>query len=250
MKQATTIDEVIAILEDIIVIEVQNNSNLAFFPVLYKKVTERIKLGIEKEEFEDNPRMERLDVIFANRYLKAYNQYKQGKKPSLSWGNAFEVAKNKNLLILQHLLLGINAHINLDLGIAVSKTIESEEPLENIHSDFNKINEILASMVDAVQHKIGLVSPLFHLLDKIAKGKEDAIATFSINIARDEAWVFANKYHETSNKEVCVTERDQSIANLALKLSTSKSRLLRWIIRFIRWFEHKNVAKVIDVLSN
>ncbi|MEP0263197.1 DUF5995 family protein [Dokdonia sp.] len=250
MIQATTIDEVILTLEDIIAIEIADNSNLAFFPILYKKVTERIKLGIAQKEFEDNPRMERLDVIFANRYLKAYFLYKEDKKPSLSWENAFEAAKNKKLLIIQHLLLGINAHINLDLGIAVSETIGKQGDLESIHNDFNKINEILASMVDGVQQKIGRVSPFFYVLDKVADGKEDLIATFSINIARDEAWIFANEYHDTSDKEAVFAKRDTSIGNLALKLSTTKSRILRWVIRFIRWFESKNIAKVAEVLSS
>lgn len=250
MIQAATIDEVIATLEDIIATEIADNSNLAFFPILYKKVTERIKLGVVQKEFEDNPRMERLDVIFANRYLKAYYEYKEGKKPSLPWENAFEAAKNNKLLIIQHLLLGINAHINLDLGIAVSETVGSQGELENIHNDFNKINEILASMVDGVQQKIGRVSPFFHVLDKVADGKEDLIATFSINIARDEAWIFANEYHNASDKEAVFIKRDTSIGNLALKLSTTKSRILRWVIRFIRWFERKNVAQVAKVLSS
>ncbi|MFT5890144.1 MAG: hypothetical protein ACI9Y7_000233 [Dokdonia sp.] len=250
MKQATTIDEVIAILGDIITTEIADNSNLAFFPILYKKVTERIKEGIAQKEFDDNPRMERLDVIFANRYLAAYFTYKEGNKPSISWENAFEAAKNQKLLILQHLLLGINAHINLDLGIAVSETVGSQGDLQNIHDDFNKINAILASMVDGVQQKIGRVSPFFHLLDKVADGKEDLIATFSINIARDEAWIFANDYHDVSDTEAVFTKRDVSIGNLALKLSTTKSRILRSVIRFIRWFERKNVAQVAEVLSS
>ena len=250
MKQATTIDEVIDILGDIIATEITENSNLSFFPILYKKVTERIKEGVAQKEFDDNPRMERLDVIFANRYLEAYFTYKEGNKPSISWENAFEAAKNQKLLILQHLLLGINAHINLDLGIAVSETVGSQGDLQSIHDDFNKINAILASMVDGVQQKIGRVSPFFHLLDKVADGKEDLIATFSINIARDEAWIFANDYHDASDTEAVFTKRDVSIGNIALKLSTTKSRILRWVIRFIRWFESKNIAKVAEVLSS
>lgn len=250
MKQATTIDEVISILENIILTEIAENSNLAFFPILYKKVTQRIKEGIAQKEFDDNPRMERLDVIFANRYLEAYFTYKEGQQPSLSWENAFLAAKNQKLLILQHLLLGINAHINLDLGIAVSETMGPQGDLQNIHDDFNKINAILANMVDGVQQKIGRVSPFFYLLDKVADGKEDLIATFSINIARDEAWLFANEYHNATNKEAIFSKRDISIGNIALKLSTIKSRILRWVIKFIRWFERKNVAQVAEVLSS
>lgn len=250
MKQATTIDEVLLLLEHIITTEIVENSNLAFFPILYKKVTQRIKEGIAKKEFDDNPRMEHLDVIFANRYLAAYFTYKEGHKPSLSWENAFLAAKNQKLLILQHLLLGINAHINLDLGIAVSETIGPQEDLQDIHDDFNKINAILASMVDGVQQKIGLVSPFFYLLDKVADGKEDLIATFSINIARDEAWLFANEYHNATDKLAVFSKRDISIGNIALKLSNTKNRILRWVIKFIRWFERKNVAQAAEVLSS
>jgi hypothetical protein len=249
MKQAQTIDEVISFLDEIINEEVANHSNLAFFPVLYRQVTERIKHGISEQEFDDNQRMERLDVIFANRYLAAYYSYKEGGEPSVSWLHAFDAAKDKKLIILQHLLLGINAHINLDLGIAVSETQGAMGKLSEIHEDFNKINAILSSMVDGVQEKIGAVSPLFYLLDRVANGKEDAIATFSINVARDGAWVFANTYHLSTDKDKSLKRRDQAIGQLATKLYTTKSRFLRWVIRGIRWFETKSITKVVNVLS-
>lgn len=244
----TTIEEVIAELESIITSETNAKSNLAFFPTLYKKVTERIQLGIENKEFEDNPRMERLDVIFASRYINAYRQFKAGQQPTLSWKIAFEAASNRKFLIMQHLLLGINAHINLDLGIAVSQTMGSDGNLSEIKNDFDRINEILATMVAGVEDDIGKVSPIFYLLEKIGKGKEDALVNFSIQLARDGAWRFANRYHNGSNQPFEIEQRDLKIGNLATKLTTTKSRFLRWTIRFIRFFETKNVAKVVAVL--
>ena len=249
MKQARTIDDVISILDKIIKEEVASQSNLAIFPVLYKQVTERIKEGVANQEFDDNPRMQRLDVIFANRYLEAYFIYKDGGQPSVSWLHAFDAAKDRSLITLQHLLLGINAHINLDLGIAVSKTVGSISDLPTIHNDFNKINAILSSMVDAVQKRIGSVSPLFFLLDRLAKGKEDAIAAFSINVARDGAWIFANTYHVSVDKQLAFERRDQVIGQLAAKLYTTKSRFLRFVIKILRWFETKNIDKVVNALG-
>ena len=249
MRQATSIDEVIQILGEIIASEVEAASNMAFFPTLYKQVTERIKQGIQNQEFDDNARMERLDVIFANRYIAAYDAYKSGGTPTKSWETAFKAADNQKLLILQHLLLGINAHINLDLGIAVSETMRADEPLEPIHDDFNKINAILSDMADGVQKKIGRVSPLFSLLDKIMKGKEDLIASFSIEIARDEAWIFANEYHASANKEQSLQERDTVIASIGARIANIKSRFLRWVVKITRWFESKNVAKVVRILG-
>ena len=41
--QAHTIEQVIALLRAIIETEIAENSKLAFFPILYKKVTEAVK---------------------------------------------------------------------------------------------------------------------------------------------------------------------------------------------------------------
>ncbi|MEE3147871.1 MAG: DUF5995 family protein, partial [Bacteroidota bacterium] len=186
--KATTIDEVIEQLDAIILTEKQNNSPMAFFPILYNQVTKRIKAGIEAEEFDDNARMEQLDVIFANRYIEAYQHYKAGNSPTESWRNAFKISE---ALVMQHLFLGINAHINLDLGIAAAETTGAQA-LADFERDFNKINEVLAAMVADVKAAIGKVSPLFKLLELVGKGKEDKLVSFSINIARDGAWLFAN----------------------------------------------------------
>lgn len=249
MALPQTIDQVIAALEDIITQEVSADSNLAFFPVLYKKVTERIKLGIDQEEFDDNPRMERLDVIFANRYIEAYQLWMANGTPTDSWKVAFEAGSNQKLLIMQHLLLGINAHINLDLGIAVAETVGPDGNLSAIERDYHKINEILASMVDGVQKDIGRVSPVFKLLDWVAKGKEDQIASFSIDVAREGAWLFAQRYHAAPDAAAAIDQRDQRIATIANGLVKTKSRMLRWVIKAIRFFESKNVARVVQALS-
>ena len=61
--QAHTIEQVIALLRAIIETEIAENSKLAFFPILYKKVTEAVKEVMDKKEFENNERMEKLDVV-------------------------------------------------------------------------------------------------------------------------------------------------------------------------------------------
>ncbi len=246
---ATTIDEVIAQLDQIIDTECANNSCMAYFPILYRKVTLRIKEGILNNEFENNQRMERLDVLFANRYINAYECLDNNKPLTQSWKKAFEATKNQNLLIMQHLLLGINAHINLDLGIAVAETVGDNGELMDFENDFNKINAILGSMIANVEAKIISVSPLFGLLDKFGKGREDKLVSFSINIARDGAWLFANQYHSSPNKTIELNSRDTIIATLAGKLITQKSWVVKYLVKTIYFFEKKNVAQIITVLK-
>ncbi len=131
----------------------------------------------------------------------------------------------------------------------MADTVGENEELSGIENDFNKINEILADMVNGVQEDIGKVSPIFYLLEKVGKGKEDKVVTFTINLARDGAWLFANQFHVSNNKPKKISERDGVIAILASKLTTTKSRFLRWTISAIRFFETKNVAKVVRILS-
>lgn len=244
-----TIDEVILSLDRIIEKECTNNSCMAYFPILYRKVTVRIKEGILNNEFESNPRMEKLDVLFANRYIDAYESSGNNKPFTNSWKNAFEAAKKGKLLIMQHLLLGINAHINLDLGIAVAETVGDDGELMDFENDFNKINAILGSMIADVEAKIISVSPLFGLLDKFGKGREDKLVSFSINVARDGAWLFANQYHISPDKINELNSRDTIIAILAEKLITQKSWVLKYLVKTIYFFEKKDVPQIVAVLK-
>ncbi len=88
--QAHNIDEVIEQLSEIIELEIAAKSKLAFFPILYRKVTIAVKEGIQRKDFEDNERMERLDVVFANRYLEAFYQFKAQENCSTCWKVAFD----------------------------------------------------------------------------------------------------------------------------------------------------------------
>ena len=245
----STIDDVVAQLDRIIDAECAHKSPLAYFPILYRKVTLRVKEGIENNEFDNNARMEALDVVFANRYLDAYRCLGEHQPVTESWQKAFDAAKNGKLLIMQHLLLGINAHINLDLGIAVSDLVGEGGVLSPLQNDYNKINAILASMVSEVETRITAVSPLFGLLEKYGKGREDLLVSFSIDVAREGAWLFANQYHASGDRADCLKKRDTVIALLADKLTTCKSWVLKALVSTIFFFETKDVPSVVHALG-
>lgn len=124
---ATTIDDVIQQLTAIVEWSKQNNARMGYFAALYRKVTIQVKKGIQENYFDNGPRMERLDVIFANRYIQACYQYQTGQTPTQSWVRAFNATQHWWPIVLQHLLLGMNAHINLDLGIAAAETVAPED---------------------------------------------------------------------------------------------------------------------------
>jgi hypothetical protein len=242
-----TIDEVIARMDQIVAECKSKSSRIGYFAVLYRQVTIRIKNGILNAEFEDNPRMEKLDVLFAKRFIDAYDAFQSGQKPTASWAHAFEAANSTKHLVLQHLLLGINSHINLDLGIAAVETIDTSD-LALLQNDFNKINAVLAELVDGVKSNIGIMSPFFSSLIRFARGKEEILVNFSIKLARDGAWKFAQKYKNAEDKADCIQKRDKAIAFLAKGLTNPglKLRLWVWLIGLGEW---KSVPEIMDQLN-
>jgi len=248
--QATTIDEVIGYLDTIIADTTAQQSKLAYFTILYRKVTIAVKEGIEKGEFENNPRMEHLDVVFANRYLMAYSQFQAGEKPSSCWEVTFEAVNKFWPIVLQQLLAGINAHINLDLGIAAAEIAPGDE-IESLKGDFYKINDILSSMVEGVQADINKISPVIGVLDWFAGKLDERLVDFSIQVARDGAWEFAKEYARANPEQraALTTKRDASIAWLGKDI-TQPGLIIGGVAGFIRLFEWASVQKVIQTLES
>ncbi|TGD58080.1 DUF5995 family protein [Flavobacterium humi] len=247
--ESKTIHEVIETLNGIIEECKTNNCPLGFFAVLYREVTINVKEGISNNRFEDNVRMEKLDVFFANRYCKAYFDFKENKAISKSWKVAFDAKNKEHHLVLQHLLLGINAHINLDLGIATIRTI-GDFPLDGIKNDFDHINNLLSDMTEQVKQKMGSISPVFKILMPLAKQWDDKIIQFSIETARKGAWDFAGQLNgDRTKEESIITERDYAISRLGTAL-ISPVRTLQWVLSIIRFFESKPVGSKIEILES
>lgn len=246
----TTISEVIAALDIIIAETEAKSSPLGYFAALYRTVTVRVKEGIERGEFQDNARMERLDIIFANRYLEAYAQYKQGQKATTSWQRAFDVERQYWPIVLQHLLLGMNAHINLDLGIAAAQTSPGLE-INNLQADFNKINEILAELTESVEKDLANIWPTLKLMLKVAGKMDNFMIGFSMSRARDGAWKFATQLaaQPAENWPAAIAERDRKVAAIA-NLVAKPGPIIQFILGIIRISEKGNAQSKIQELKN
>jgi hypothetical protein len=269
---ATTIDEVLSQLTVLITESRQKGDRSGYFAALYYKVTAKVKEGIQKGQFEDGARMEKLDVLFANRYLDAYAIWKAGKVPTASWTIAFEACQRRSVLVLQHLLLGISAHINFDLGIAAVETMAGGD-LGAIEKDFDNINIILGAMTYEVINDINRLSPLLSLIGKHSKNTESVLVQFSMSNARDGAWCFAEDLFKVSAGApvsgagqggvagaaplvpgqdayaALIAARDKDIAKLGHTLVHFRA-MLKLTVWFIHLFECKNVQRVIDVLQD
>ncbi|WP_068843675.1 DUF5995 family protein [Flavobacterium chilense] len=248
MKQAGTINEVILLLDEIIEKSKIDQSNIGLFAILYREVTVKVKEGIQAGSFQNGERMEKLDVIFANRYLKAYYQYQAKEKPSECWGFAFEQAEKFWPIVVQHLLLGINAHINLDLGIA-SAQVSTVEDIADLKADFDKINFILSNLVGGVEKCLIKIWPTLTWILKFTGKIDTFFIDFSMETARNGAWKFANEFVAVpeNEREACTQLRDKRITEIA-RLVSNPGYFVSAVFKFIRLFERGTVAqKIIDM---
>jgi hypothetical protein len=248
IKQATTIEEVIQFLDEIIETSKQEQSAIGLFTALYREVTLKIKEGITNGSFQDGPRMEKLDVIFANRYLNAYYQYQTKEKPSECWEFSFQKGEIFWPIVVQHLLLGINAHVNLDLGIA-SAQVSTVQNIETLKSDFDQINTILSDLVASVEKCLIKIWPTLTIILKLSGKIDNFFIDFSMKTARDGAWKFANEFVALpeNQREATIQQRDVKITEIA-RMVSNPGYLVSGVFKFVRLFEKGTVSKkIIDL---
>ncbi len=243
------IDEVISKLGEIIEDAKENNDTAGYFAALYQKVTIRVKEGIENGFFDDGKRMEQFDILFAQRYIDAWEAYKEGEDMTLAWEKAFDLTREFKPIMLQHLLAGMNAHINLDLGIAAAQT-QIHQNLNDLENDFKRINEVLSELVHEVQGSLSAIWPLLKVLLRWSGKVDDYLVDFSMELARDGAWRFAQAYHKASTDEKfgLLLNRDMKVSD-NLKVVTQPGRFASFILRLVRFTEKGSVAEKIQHLQ-
>jgi hypothetical protein len=219
--QPRTIDQVIERLNGILDDALRQGARIGYFAALYERVTTNVRRAlVAGNVFQDNARMERLDVVFANRFLTAWDQHTAGGTPTQSWRVAFALLDDPGPLVVQHLLVGMNAHINLDLGIAAATVAPTPAELQSLWPDFKKINEVLSRLVKVVEDELGQISPRLQRIEDIAPGLEDRIFDFGIDVARDFAWALATKLAATPAEgwDAVIAARDAEVAALGRAL--------------------------------
>jgi hypothetical protein len=246
---AHTIDQVLQALDGIIHQSWQAQSRIGYFAALYRRVTQAVKDGIAQGRFQNGPLMETVDVVFASRYLDAVNQFQTGGQPTASWQVAFNAASDSAPLVLQQLLVGMNAHINLDLGIASAEVAPGAQ-IQTLRADFFQINQVLAEQVSAVEQEMAEISPMIHLLEDLDLRTETQIINFNIDVARDLAWALALRLALTPSAlwPVSIAAKDAETALFGQTL-VHPDPALDLLLAPIRLPESNDIRRNIEVLA-
>jgi hypothetical protein len=182
-----------------------------YFPALYSQVTNRIGASIQDGTFHDSATMDGFACSFASLYIGAFDQTIARPR---CWQATFDVVSDGRLLIVQHLLLAINAHVNHDLPFAVVAAADERGDLESIRPDFDAVNAVLERTYVDVQQELDAVSRWSNAAASIGGGR---LFNFSLVVARRQAWDAAQRIYplDAAGRQEYQVELDKLVSVLA-----------------------------------
>jgi len=114
---------------------------LACFNHLYTVITSQVQDDYLDGSFSNGDFITRLDVAFANRYLRAVDEHVDGSPAP--WRCLLKLRSDGRISPLAFAVVGVSAHVNFDLAFAVVETGEQMGRLSLIdHDDYQHLNDI------------------------------------------------------------------------------------------------------------
>lgn len=228
----------------------QRENPLGYFAALYTKVAQQIEENVKKGVFDDKDRLERLDVTFVNYYIHAMNCAVSGEPAPAHWQLAIDAAKKPEALVLEHLFLAMNAHINYDLSNAVHDAVSPQEII-SFKPDFMRVNQILFSLLDNVQEDVArFVQPLQWYL-RFGQKLDDHLISFIMKQMRTDAFGFACILSLCQHDDQLQEEnaaRMEEVVNVGKKVLAPPKWWMKALLVGIRLFERGTVNSKIDNL--
>ncbi len=108
-----------------------------------------------------------------------------------AWRLSFDAARAGQGWVIQHLMLGVNAHINHDLALALLMA-GIERDRASRYADHTAVNLVLERATLTLKTEVATKwAPVLEQLDHAAGTLDDDVTGFSIAKARDHAWAMA-----------------------------------------------------------
>src|SRR4051795_518683 len=163
-----------------------------FFLGTYLRTTRAVGEAMEAGLFEDPAWVADWDVDFAGLYLDALDHHrKDPAAPPKTWRRAF--GADPGLPPEAHVLLGMNAHINVDLPQALIAVIPPEDFTDAAicarrRRDHQRIDAILAARVAAEDAELQQVGGRRTALDRVLAPANRSASRVFLRESRRKVW--------------------------------------------------------------
>ena len=177
-----------------------NKDNRTIFLHCYSMMTANMLVAIEENKFHDSQWIGQLLNRFAEYYFNALTCYDCGEETPMVWKEVYKAAATKKLHVIQHLLLGVNSHINYDLVLTLYDMLSpewpglSDEMRVKRYQDHCLVNLIIGETIDKVQDEVvEKYSPAMDLIDKLMGRLDEFLLLKLITEWRDTVWDHTQK---------------------------------------------------------
>lgn len=168
----------------------------SIFLSCYALMTENMLSALESGRFQDRAWVDRLLHRFADYYFDALGAYERGEGPIPEvWRQVHEASRRRPLHVLQHLLLGMNAHINYDLVLTLDELLRPEwceldpEDRARRRADHRMVDAVIAETIDLVQDTVvERHDPLMEWADRLMGPLDERILSGLVTRWRAEVW--------------------------------------------------------------
>lgn len=177
----------------------------------YRRMTGNMLTAVAAHEFHDAAWVDRLLHRFADYYFDALALYEQDAAAAPPvWRTAFDAAHRPETMVLQNLLLGVNAHINYDLVLALVDVLQDDWPnltppqRQQRYADHYTVNVVIGRTIDEVQDEVlEREQPALDLLDKLMGRADEWLISRLITHWRGEVWQHAVCALESADDDAC-----------------------------------------------
>jgi hypothetical protein len=146
----------------------------AIFLRCYSMMSANMLQALEDNRFQNTEWVATLLHRFADYYFDALACFDCGEEVPAVWQHVHQLSTGKKLHVLQHLLLGVNAHINYDLVLTLNDVLKkdwqklSPEERQSRYQDHVRVNTIIAETIDKVQDEVvEQYNPRMDLVDQL-----------------------------------------------------------------------------------
>lgn len=189
-------------------------------------------VAVGERQFQDADWVRRLIDRFADYYFDALNGYdsRHTSLPSV-WLHVHDTTLNGRLSTLQRLLLGINAHINYDLVLALVDVLREDWQAADAdlrtrrYTDHCQVNAVIGRSIDAVQDTIiAPEEPGMEVLDRLLGPLDEWLLSRLIASWREDVW-----RHAVVMLDLCDDEACESIRRQVERDTLRRARLIAFV---------------------
>jgi hypothetical protein len=163
-------------------------NRVAAFNDLYLTITRRVD-GALRADATDPEFLELLDVEFAKRYFDALDRWNRDDEDTPDvWEVLFKRARDERMSRLAAAMLGVNAHINHDLALALIGTWNDLGAPEDdlIHHDYLLVDQIFHDEIPLLRR--GYASEWQMDIDRFVGPLDDWSQRVLVTVTRAHAW--------------------------------------------------------------